>query len=1177
MADETYDVAGCNKTTASVKVGKELVMASGKTLVIKPHAVLNPGTTYTVTVPEGIVSGQEAKSWSFTTKASSTPSNNTITIGTDFYSINGALQYLMSNSATGDWTINVPAGDYHEILGYYQASSPVNLTLAGGYNGEAGDYGANTRVFWNNSQALGNSQRTRQSFIWEGGNLTIKNMTFKNTANRADEGNVNIQAETLYFDCTADLVVYNSSFSSYQDTLLIGNNGGRAWFYKCLVEGDVDFIWGYANVALFENCKIVCLADGIKNDAKIFASRTPSSTTTAKGFVLMNSSIVIQDDCKAAYGRSSGADTQAAVFNNTITTEGDGTLASGLWGSASDTRVYEANGEMAVGYKDYNNTLNGSTVSTSSRTSNTADMSERLYNREYNGRYTILNRVFNSSTLAYETVSSPWDISSYVTEFEADTEDSNENVYLDPVYTKNVVGGNTVQLTPSTTSSSLTYTYDSSDTTLASVDENGLVTTVEKAAGDVKITVTGSNGKTDYAVIKVIPEKIAVTSISIDASSSVDTYALSTVTPAFTPSDATVQGVKWTATGDIRIIDPDTKTAVSELTVDDASSIQIEGITSGGSGTLKAVSVDNESVSASQTVSITTTRDYNAAEAVAVSSKDSSAGFGILNFQGGKTGMWHDLYVYAVYNSTNGKFAASGERVQSRYGTIYVPVTGSAYISVICQKWDDTNLWITDFADAAGNSPEQTEIEGEDTYKYKYTWELDYTNDTSKLVSGETVSALYTAATKDTSRSWTDHEPDTSAKYFAIVVPGKDRYWTHITVTPDSSIEHEAATAELSINDFSSSSVTLDLNGTDSGTYTTTASSTDSTTPVITYASSSESIVSVDSSSGKITAKGLGIATVTATAAHATDSNVTKAAASYTVTVKDTSVEDNYSVNFTQVSGAASTAEYDFGKFKSTGGKYHGSSYGWTWGTDGTLSVTVKGSSTITLSNSYANSDAKITVKSSDTSDTFDSTTLNASSGDHKSFPEELSVSYTAASSDSESTVTFTFGGTVYLSKITVTSASYSKVISSDELLDLRTLFASLPTTGSSSTGSEGKVSYSAMYYKDSTHGANFYKTSSLSFTVSGACTVYVANNQYSTTTFAVSGVDASNNAVSSFSTTTVDAKAAGNTLGSSVTELTSENSASFNYTGMEECTITLSLTDTAKQAYLPAIYVDFK
>ena len=56
------------------------------------------------------------------------------------------------------------------------------------------------------------------------------------------------------------------------------------------------------------------------------------------------------------------------------------------------------------------------------------------------------------------------------------------------------------------------------------------------------------------------------------------------------------------------------------------------------------------------------------------------------------------------------------------------------------------------------------------------------------------------------------------------------------------------------------------------------------------------------------------------------------------------------------------------------------------------------------------------------------------------------------------------------------------------------------------------------------------------------------------------------------FSTTTVGKTSA--TL--SGDSLTDENSSSFQYTGTEEATITLSVTSSSGTVYVPAIYVSF-
>src|SRR6185436_17118442 len=49
-----------------------------------------------------------------------------------------------------------------------------------------------------------------------------------------------------------------ANFFTYQDTLQLS---GRAYVTNCLVQGDVDFIWGYG-AACFERCELRALHDG---------------------------------------------------------------------------------------------------------------------------------------------------------------------------------------------------------------------------------------------------------------------------------------------------------------------------------------------------------------------------------------------------------------------------------------------------------------------------------------------------------------------------------------------------------------------------------------------------------------------------------------------------------------------------------------------------------------------------------------------------------------------------------------------------------------------------------------------------------------------------------------------------------------------------------------------------
>lgn len=92
-------------------------------------------------------------------------------------------------------------------------------------------------------------------------NLTIEN-SFDYIANMnkpdSDETKVNgAQALALKLGSNSDMAIFkNVKLTSYQDTLLADR--GRSYFYDCIIEGAVDFIYGGGQV-VFENCDIVSL------------------------------------------------------------------------------------------------------------------------------------------------------------------------------------------------------------------------------------------------------------------------------------------------------------------------------------------------------------------------------------------------------------------------------------------------------------------------------------------------------------------------------------------------------------------------------------------------------------------------------------------------------------------------------------------------------------------------------------------------------------------------------------------------------------------------------------------------------------------------------------------------------------------------------------------------------
>ncbi len=758
LNDKYYTINNSKGAIAEINVKDQLVNFDDEgNVVILTHtdaegySQLYADTEYTVKVDDEVIG-------TYTTKKNPEISDNTISVGTngDFTTIQGALNYLRKNELAGDWTINVAKGKYHERLAYYGSA---NVTIVGAADD---NYGSKTVVDWKNMEGWNSGTTVRVNFIWQGGNLTLKNITLKSTYSRKADGTSDARNEVLNFQSKGYLVAYNSSFIGTQDTLIMGNSGGRAWFYKDYIAGDVDFIWGTLDVALFEECKILMRGDDTTS-AYIFASRTVDTNKVNKGFVLYNSEVTVEDGVKAKayYGRNSGSDTQAAVINCTFSQM----LNSNLWASEATKNRNDAAGDAAIAYKDYGNKLaDGTEISTAGRLALTYTMSERVVNREYNGRYAILNRGFDVEKNAYAFAETIWDISDYEAEFNASADTSKANVYVEPDYSKNIIGGNTVQLSGSSMADGVTYTYESSDTNLATVDANGLVTTVAGADGLVKITLKGSNDKTDYAQIKVIPTDIQAESLSLTAEkATMARYGLQTLTIGFTPADTIDREVEFTSSDEnLKFYDASTKTLVEKLTTTD-SKVQVWAGAEIAGATVTVKSVKYTSATPGTTTISTTGKDV-------VWHSDAAAIRMATDIQSGSVGLWDGLVVNSKADgsiiTTNGKMSfKSAGSMQTRNVFLYIPVDGACTITIGHKAAISSAQKYT-----IGDGSKEFATEDLTTFTYDYDG-----TDTTGIVLGSTLSTMTFAK-----QAGADIVAD--AKYLKVNAVGSDRYITAISI-----------------------------------------------------------------------------------------------------------------------------------------------------------------------------------------------------------------------------------------------------------------------------------------------------------------------------------------------------------------------------------------------------------
>jgi pectate lyase len=194
----------------------------------------------------------------------------------DFKTIQGAIDHAMAryDKAT-PVTIKIRNGRYEELL---SIRNKDQLTL----RGESRD---GVLIHATNNESLNPGAR-RALLLVEGSDLlTLDTLTIRNDTLRATAKSA--QAETLYFDNdNGRLIVRNASFFSEQDTIRLK---GYAWFYRSLVAGNVDFIWGANRVALFEESEIRSIGDSARRTAGGWLVQARTVTADDKGFVFLNS------------------------------------------------------------------------------------------------------------------------------------------------------------------------------------------------------------------------------------------------------------------------------------------------------------------------------------------------------------------------------------------------------------------------------------------------------------------------------------------------------------------------------------------------------------------------------------------------------------------------------------------------------------------------------------------------------------------------------------------------------------------------------------------------------------------------------------------------------------------------------------------------------------------------
>jgi pectinesterase len=186
-------------------------------------------------------------------------------------------------------TIFIKKGVYHEKL--VIPSWKTNISLIGESRDSTiitnDDYSG--KPFPGGKDEMGNDKfRTFNSYTVavKGNDFRAENLTIQNTAGRVG------QAVALHVEGDR-CVIMNCNLLGNQDTLYVGIDSSRQYYYNCFIQGTTDFIFGPATV-LFEKCTIKSLI----NSYITAASTTPHQ---AYGFVFLNCDLIADTAAKKVF------------------------------------------------------------------------------------------------------------------------------------------------------------------------------------------------------------------------------------------------------------------------------------------------------------------------------------------------------------------------------------------------------------------------------------------------------------------------------------------------------------------------------------------------------------------------------------------------------------------------------------------------------------------------------------------------------------------------------------------------------------------------------------------------------------------------------------------------------------------------------------------------------------
>ena len=409
------------KTGVEVFVKDQLVYKKNNVLYFQPHyGCLAPSTKYFIKIPTGAVKGErggeaftgmgDSWEWAFKTKYESsldtviTVNNSIKTTRQNFRTVGGALRALAEGSPSQNYTIKVAAGEYHELV---YADLRSNVTIEGE---DSSEYGRQTLIWYNNDEEANPDEDCASVFYAKTKkNLLLKNIKIENRQNQTNNNSIKSPAFMIEND-GGFFAAGNSSFSSLYGSVVLNV---KSWLYSCFLEGNTSVLSGNADVVLLEKCQVNALLNN--GNAKLFEAMTGNSERLSegigKGIVLFDSEITADQNGSSVYFAHSSAQANMKECFDQVALI-DVKLRESCWSKMAVTQwdysilpLYQKKdreGNMNAGWKSYGlktiSVTAGQEYAADYPSENNSPYSgticAELYAHEYNGRRSILNRLY---------------------------------------------------------------------------------------------------------------------------------------------------------------------------------------------------------------------------------------------------------------------------------------------------------------------------------------------------------------------------------------------------------------------------------------------------------------------------------------------------------------------------------------------------------------------------------------------------------------------------------------------------------------------------------------------------------------------------------------------------------------------------------------------------------------